>query len=256
MADINTNRHLIRNSDHNDFNMTINKDTGVINGNLTASDGSFSTSLSIGGTTSNSAYVHDNILGAFLNGTVTDAGTESIKPHGNYMTSAPLDLQSMEYATWGYWELAYQNPGTSEQYHNHIPGAMWMAGAPTSATDLASLAAGNVIGQYNGEVRGSRIQTGGAVGEVTGTFQMSVDFANLGAASAFTGTMQLDGHTFTSQSISGPADGRFTNGLISGDGYSGDISGTVYGPGAKSIGGNFSTTNGAETYQGIYGGNR
>lgn len=256
MADINTNRHLIRNANHGDFTMTINKDTGTVSGRLQATDGTFTTNLNVGGGTTSSAYVHDQLIVALLNGTITTATTDSLKDHGNYMFSGPMDEQTTEYATWGYWEIAYQNPGTSEQYHNHVPGAMWIAGVPTSSTDLAALAAGNVVGQYNGDVRGSRIQTGGMVNEVNGTFQMDVNFAELGTAGAFAGTMQLDGHNFTTQSISGPGDGQFTNGLISGDGYTGDISGTLYGPAATSIGGNFTTSTTTETYQGIYGGNR
>lgn len=256
MADINTNRHLTRNASHDDFTLTINKDTGTVAGILNATDGTFSTNLNVGGGTTNSAYVHDHLMVALLNGTVTNGSTASLKPHGNYMFSGPMDQQTTLYATWGYWETAYQNPGTSEQYHNHIPGALWIAGQPTSSTDLAALAAGNVVGHYSGDVHGSRIQTGGMVNEVNGTFQMDVDFANLGATNSFSGTMQLDTHNFTTQSISGPTDGQFQDGLISGDGYTGEISGTLYGPNATSIGGNFTTSNGSETYQGIYGGNR
>ena len=256
MANIDINRHLMRNANHSDFTMTINKDAGTVAGTLQATDGTFSTNLTIGGGAGNSAFVHENLMGAFLTGTVTHGSTNTLKPHGNYMFSGPLDEQSTRYATWGYWEIAYQNPSTSEQYHNHIPGAMWVAGKPTSSTDLATLAAGNVTGHYSGDIRGSKIITNGMVSEMAGSFQMNVDFAILGSASAFNGTMQLDGHSFNTHSIAGPSDGQFSNGMIDGDGFSGAISGTLYGPSATSIGGNFKTSNGSETYQGIYSGDR
>lgn len=256
MANINSNRHLTRNTNHDDFTLVINRDTGTVTGQMTTTDGIITSSIDIG-TGGNSAYIHDTLFLALLDGTITNgSSTEPLKEHGNTLFTANPADQIAAYATWGYWETAYQNPATNEQYHNHIPGAMWIAGEPTSSTDLAALAAGNINGRYSGDVLASKIDANGFVSQMNGSFLMNVDFANLATANAFSGEIYLDSLVFSTASIQGTTGGNFIDGSMNGNGYTGTISGTLYGPDALSIGGNFSTTNGLSTYLGIYGGNR
>ena len=256
MNNIQVNRHLTRNTDHDQFIMNIDKNGGTVSGSMTASGSGVTTSLNIGQGAQRSAYVHDYLLGAFLTGSVSSG---SLKNHGNYLISGPLDEQNMEYATWGYWEIAYEYMATNE-YHNHVPGALWISGEPTAVSELIAL--GSAIGHYSGDVHSSRIDSVGNVSEIGGSFQMDVDFslAVSGAASAFTGTMNINGlATFDIHSVAGATtgNGRFSDGLMNNfDGFTGQVSGTLYGPNATSIGGNFTTTDGADVYQGIYGGNR
>ena len=249
MNNIDINRRLLT-SGTGEFSLSINKDTGNLSGSISANDDAFSLNNITVGSTYGSAFIHDDLFAAILGG-----GSVPLKPHGNYLVTGPKDKQFMAYATWGYWEVAYSE-GTS-QYHNHVPGAMWVAGQPTSATDLAALASNSVVGTYAGQVMASRIDTSATmqVAEVGGSVNMNVTFSGLGSRDAITGNMALDGRSFTVNAM-GTADSPNFNGNLGDGTFSGMINGTFYGPSAQSVGGNFQTNSGTVTYQGIYGGNR
>ncbi len=245
MGNIDTNRRLLTGS----IGLSINKDTGNISGSIASTDGGFALNTSVGGTYG-SAFIHDDLFAAILGG-----GTPALKPHGNFLVTAGKDKQFMNYATWGYWEVAYSDAG--KQYHNHVPGAMWVAGNPTSGTNIAALAGNSVVGTYAGQVMASKINTASApqVSEVGGTINVNINFASLGTTSAITGNMALDGNSFTIDSNGTAGSPNFSS-TLNGSGFTGSLSGTLYGPQAQSVGGNFKTSGGAITYQGIYGGNR
>lgn len=245
MNNIDTDRRLLT----GDMTLGINKDTGNINGSISASDGAFSLNNITVGSTYGSAFIADNLFAALLGG-----GSTPLKEHGNYLVTGPGEEQFLDYATWGYWEAAYSD-GT-RQYHNHVPGAMWVAGKPTPTTDIAAMAGNNMVGSYDGKVLGSKIDTTSTmqVSEISGTMELTVDFGMLGSTAAINGDMALDdGAMFYIESM-GTAGSPHFSGSLSGSGMSGGIVGTMYGPDAGSIGGNFSATNGSNlTYQGIYG---
>jgi hypothetical protein len=232
------------------MSLNINKDTGTISGSIFASDGDFILDNTTVGGAYGSAYIDDNLFAAILGG-----GSPALKPHGNYLVTGPKDKQFMNYATWGYWEIAYSD-GTS-QYLNQVPGAMWVAGKPTSATDMAALAGNSVVGSYSGKVMASKVDTAAAmqVSEVAGNINLNVNFANLGSTGAISGNMALDGNAFQVEGYGNPGNANFNASLFSGSFY-GDLNGTFYGPSAASVGGNFKVGGGTVTYQGIFGGNR
>lgn len=246
--DIDFNRQLLTGS----LSLNINKDTGNISGALSASDSEFIIDNTTVGGAYGSAYIADNLFAAILGG-----GSPTLKPHGNYLVTGPKDKQFMNYATWGYWEIAY-SVGTS-QYHNQVPGAMWVAGKPTSATDMAALAGNNVVGSYSGKVMASKIDTAAAmqqVSEVGGSINLNVNFANLGSTGAISGNMALmDGNAFQVEGFGNPGNANF-NAALFGNSLAGDLNGTFYGPNAGSVGGNFKIGGGTVTYLGIFGGNR
>ncbi|MBU1639926.1 MAG: FecR domain-containing protein [Proteobacteria bacterium] len=249
MNNIDTNRRLLT-SNPGGFSLSINKDTGNISGTLSASDGAFTMNTITVGGAYGSAFIHDDLFAAILGG-----GSVPLKNHGNFLITGPKDKQFMEYATWGYWEVAYTDAG--KQYHNHVPGAMWVAGQPTSVSDLAALASNSVVGNYSGQVMASKIDTASSpqVSEVGGAINLNINFANLGTTSAITGNMALDGNSFTVDTPGTAGNPLFTS-TLNGGSFSGFLNGTMYGPNAQSVGGNFKTSDGTLTYQGIYGGNR
>lgn len=245
MNNIDANRRLLTGG----MVLGINKDTGDISGSISADDGAFSlNNITVGGTYG-SAFIADNLFAALLGG-----GSTPLKEHGNYLVTGPAEEQFLDYATWGYWEVAYSD-GT-QQYHNHVPGAMWLAGKPTATTDIAAMAGNNLTGNYSGTVKGSKIDTTSPtqVSKISGTMELTVDFAMLGSTAAINGDMALNDGTMFYIEAMGTAGSPHFGGSLLGSGISGDIVGTMYGPDAGSIGGNFSATNGSNlTYQGIYG---
>lgn len=249
MADIDTNRRLLT-SGSGGFSLAVDKDSGTVTGTLSVSDGAFSLdNISVGGS-NGSAYIFEDLFTAILGG-----GSIPLKPHGNFLVTGPKDKLFMEYGTWGYWEVAYSDGGN--EYHNHVPGAMWVAGNPTSTADLAALASNSVTGTYSGQVLASKIDTAASmqVSDLGGSLNMNVAFANLGSTGSISGEMALDGKSFAIDS-NGSAGNPTFNGSLGDGTFSGVINGTFYGPAAGSVGGNFKTSGGTVTYQGIYGGNR
>ncbi len=138
MSDPLTDRQVFLNHDKYEFYFTINKDNGTFQGAMSGYDINGSASISnmvIGGNTSNSVYLTDSMLAAILSGSNViygSSGTASLKPYGNYMV-AVRDSPLSSYTTWGYWEAAYVDPATSNDYHIHIPGSFWVAGVPTGS---------------------------------------------------------------------------------------------------------------------------
>ncbi len=259
---VDSNRHLLT-SNVGDFYLDINKDTGNISGSLSATNGyGFSLSNVTVGDSYGSAFIDDDIFVTILGGgsKVVDS-YESLGPlnsRGNFLTTGNTTL--MGYASWGYWQTAYIDPDTGHEYLNRPPRAMWVAGQPTSITDIAALASNKVVGEYTGDVIANKIDTSSVqVSQLTGEIYINVDFSMLGdtSASAITGNMSLDDNLFTIDS-QGVAGSPHFSSTLNGGAFTGNLNGTMYGPNAGSIGGNFTTNNGEGgiTYQGIYGADR
>lgn len=276
MAAINADRRLFMNSSPGDFAFTVDKDSGTLNGSLSAIDMNGSNArlsqIGLGGALASAFVLEDNFaaeLGCasgdcISSGTATPAG---LKKYGNYLISAaPGDSDISDYVTWGYWEIAYQDPASGAQYHAHVPGSRWIAGEPTPAAEVNDLVSTNFTGHYSGTAFASKIDPAAAqqVTDLQGTVAIDVDFGNLNVASAVQGVINLDGIQFNVNS--GPAGnasaGGFSNNIYGVTGPAGIMSnstfnGAFYGPKASSIAGNFyAPFSSGKSYIGIYGGTR
>jgi hypothetical protein len=275
MAAIDTDRRLFMNSSPGDFAFTMDMDSGTLTGSLSAIDMNGSntrlTGINLGGALASALVLEDNFaaeLGCATgncvsSGTATPAG---LKKYGNYLVSAdPQKNNISDYVTWGYWEIAYQDPTSGAQYHTHVPGSRWIAGEPTSVAEVNELVSTNFTGHYSGTAFASKIDPAAAqqVTDLQGTVAIDVDFGNLNAASAVQGVIKLDGIDLYVNS--GPAGNASASGFsnnifaVSAPGImsNGTFNGAFYGPKAKSIAGNFyAPFSSGMSYVGIYGGTR
>ena len=257
MNNPNIGRHVFLNHDKSDFAFTIDKDGGVFSGTMSGDDvdGVMDIyNVVIGGGTSNSAYLSDNVLAATLTGTdviYSASNTASLKSHGNYMVSSKENPLS-SHTTWGYWEAAYTDPDTPNDYHIHVPGSFWIAGVPTDVTVVQGLidTVPHPTATYIGKAVGVKFSNTMSLTELTnGNTSLYIDFG--------------------SQTVSGSID--FTevslvlkNGQVTSSGFSGEIdtatqsqvSGAFYGSNAEGVGGNFSATFSDAQYLGIFAGDK
>lgn len=82
---------------------------------------------------------------------------------------------------WGYWEIAFNAPGSGNDYHLHVPGALWIAGEQTPAAQVQSLIDSPPAGilTYAGGAKGIMIDPGTfpQVSELSnGSATLNVDF--------------------------------------------------------------------------------
>lgn len=276
MASPDSFRRLFMNSDADSFTFTIDKDHGTLSGSLSAFDvnglKARIVNLDLGGSLA-SAFVLEDNFAAELGCSSGDCIQSSmlmyggLKSYGNYMISAAPEKNSIsDYVTWGYWEIAYEDPATGSQYHTHIPGSRWIAGAPTPEAEVNSLATANFTGHYSGVAYANRIDTTTTdkVTDLTGTVEIDVDFGNINAASAVQGSIDLG--EVTLQVNSGPAGNASLNGFSntvngvtgpSGVQTNSQFNGAFYGPEANAIAGNFyAPFDSGVKYIGIYGAKR
>nr|WP_320193747.1 transferrin-binding protein-like solute binding protein [uncultured Desulfobacter sp.] len=255
MSDPLTDRQVFLNYDKDGFSFTINKDNGTFQGVMYGYDINGSAGISdmiIGGNTSNSVYLTDRILAATLSGSnviYNSSGTASLKPYGNYMVTAK-DPQLSSYTTWGYWEAAYVDPATANDYHIHIPGSFWIAGVATDPAVVQGLIDNKFSAVYQGKAQGVMFSETMALNKLTnGTTKLSIDFG----APKISGSIDFDEVSLV-----------LDYGYISSSGFSGQIqgattsqlSGAFYGSNAQGIGGNFSAEINKTNYLGIFAGDR
>ncbi len=272
MGNIDTERRLFMNEDMNKFTINFNRDTGTLSGTLTVDDKVSNdadlTNISFGGGAGSAFTLEDNFA-AFIDdtqGTVyaNAMQTTGLKKHGNFIYSAHIDSEIADYVTWGYWEVAYTDPYSGEQYHLHVPGSRWVAGEPTPTTTVAAL---NFTATYHGNVLASKVNTNVSpqVSEHKGTIDLSVDFANINSASAVMGQINIAGVTLDVNS--GSAGKASTSGFsnttsdsVSQSGQttiSSSFNGGWFGPNANSTGGNFYVNfDSGVSYLGIFAGDR
>jgi len=258
MNDIQTDRVLFMNSDPVDFSFTIDRGTGTLSGTLSAADQfsntSFINNLEIGGS-HGSAYVLDDNMVTLLGDTGSDTIESNtyiggLKPYGNYMTTEDPDLQFSEFATWGYWEISYEDPESAGQYHLHIPGACWIAGQLTPSSMIQNMVTNNNTGTYSGGARGICINTSSEVSELTnGASQIHVNFGT----NQVTGNITFDeiDLALTTGTLT-PASSSFSSQIT--DSSTSSVNGAFFGPNAEAIGGNFNAEISGDRYMGIFGG--
>ncbi|MEW6521686.1 MAG: FecR domain-containing protein [Thermodesulfobacteriota bacterium] len=276
MAAINADRRLFMNMNPGDFAFTMDMDNGTINGSLSAMDVNGSNArllgIDLGGALASAVVLEDNFateLGCatgdcIYSGAASPAG---LKKYGNYLvSSAPGETDISDYVTWGYWEIAYQDPASGAQYHTHGPGSRWIAGEPTPAAEVNELVNTNFTGHYSGTAFASKIDPAAAqqVTDLQGTVEIDVDFGNINAASAVQGVINLDGLQFkvNSGAAGNASASGFSNTAYGVTGPAGimpnsTFNGAFYGPRAHSIAGNFHAPfSSGKSYTGIYGGTR
>lgn len=256
-------RRLFMNTAPDGFSLSVDRDAGTLSGTMTAYDllspDSMIDSLTIGGTFG-SAYVLDDNYVAVLgdssgSAVVSGASAGGLKPLGNFLVTGDLDAQFSDYVTWGYWEISYTDPSTSADYHLHRPGSLWIAGELTPASVMGDLVTAGFTGRYQGGAQGIRIDSAGIVSQLTGgVTDITVDFT-AGTVNPISGSIAFDqvnlGLTGGYVSASSPSFGAEISGAVSSS-----VNGAFFGSGAEAVGGNFRAQMTAESYYGIFGGDR
>jgi hypothetical protein len=241
-----------------------------------ATGGVTSIAMNFGGT--KSVFIDDNIFGAFeSNSAPQQINGQPLQVDGSTNHAGQLYLLSSaaaalptgllpsgasfcqcQYLQWGYWggDLLTGNSSDSTVSridHGHIN--FWVAGTPTPAGDLNTLASQNASGTYSGAAIGSVNNAGAryvAAGGFTGMY-------NFGTHAGTWSITNFDGHSF---SVSGTAPLTGSNYSFGGSakGFAGAVNGSFYGPMAAETGGNFSfhSTVPGTTYlaSGIFAGKR
>lgn len=261
MAMIDVNRRLFMNNSPTEFSLSVNRNTGTINGSLTAFDlvdPSVSiSSLTVGGT-NGSVYISDDIFAAIVGGGTIWNGASSggLKAQGNFLlTEDPSKPPIATYASWGSWEIAYADPNTGDDYHVHVPSTYWVAGEMTSSTDLVTVSG---TATYNCRAEGVYVPISGPFDALpSGTVTLNVDFD---ADMLTSGTLSFPAGTINPAiNLNIPsvtvATGQFTAPLVT---PGGTINGAFYGPAADSVAGNFEAqlTTPSARIIGIFGGDR
>ncbi|MFA5904101.1 MAG: FecR domain-containing protein [Desulfobacula sp.] len=262
MASPYNNRRVFRNVSINDYTLAIDKDNGTFTGSLTGYDflnvSNSIIGLSIGGGTSDSVYISDKTLGAsFSSGSsnVSISGNlGGVKTYGNFMVTSDTSSLST-YTTWGYWEIAYSEPGTGKDYHVHIPGSLWIAGNPTPGATITSLIGANFTGTYSGKAEGVMFDNSTQMTRMTnGATNLMINFAP-GASFPVSGNLTFTEVTLPVTSSTDISPSGFI-GTISGASSS-SVNGSFFGPAAEAAGGNFSAAMpDGKQYHGIFAGNR
>jgi len=256
------------------FQFSVDRDAGKVNGSLALQDlldpDNVLKNITIGSTYGSVAIIDDVLLAGLgctsLNcietGTAPDIG--SLKAHGNYLIANPDSLESIaSHVGWGYWEIAYDDPGTGKPYHLHVPYSMWVAGERTIPAEVQARIDTAFTGTYRGRAFGSLVRTDGMVTNMTGgNTELTVDF-NPSASLPVYGSISFNEAGLTVSGTVPVSDAGFHAGIsdvtIAGEPASpvagSEVNAFFYGANGFSIGGNFSAkrTSGEELL-GIIGG--
>lgn len=257
---------IFMNTASSDFAMSVNPTTGVLTGTIDNLDdiisGTFTfPTLTIGGSAANSAYVANDNMVAVLSGT-------SLKNYGNYLVTAGPDAPTItsvsnDFMTWGYWEMAYDDPNES---NNHLfsSQSFFVAGQQTPTAYLDSiLNTASFTGTYTGKAFGVQLDSAGQnVSQLTnGTTNLIVNFQNTTVANAVTGSFNFDQASLVINSSANTLTNTgFNASILTVSGVvptSSAVNGTFFGPVADAVGGNFHAQMGSGIrYLGVFGGNR
>jgi trimeric autotransporter adhesin len=161
--------------------------------------------------------------------TQTAAPPTSLLPNG--LCSA------CQYLQWGYWGGEIDTPASETTAARVDVGHInsWVAGIPTSASDISSLKAAAFTGSYAGNLFGTVSNNGAqylASGGLTATY-------NFGTGNGSFAVSNYDKLSFTVKGISTLSGSNYTFGINTVPGLTGAISGSFYGPMAAETGGNF-----------------
>lgn len=247
MGDPNKNRRIFYNDTPDDFLLNVNKDNGTIAGTMSGKGfnnvNNLITGLTIGGGSNDSVYISDKVIGARLSGnnviTIAPSPLKAgLKPHGNYMVNSRKPMLS-KHTTWGFWEIAYKEPGTGSDYHLHIPGAKWIAGKQASSGAVNTKIATSFTGKYKGGAEGVMFNNVTQMNEMTtGRTDLDLDFSPA-ALKPVSGKISFDQINLPVTSTAGDLTQFGFKATIS-TAVQSHVNGGFYGPFTQAIGGNFS----------------
>ena len=178
---------------------------------------------------------------------------------------ANLKEQFSSYTTWGYWQIAYEEPGAGTDKFA-APTSYWIAGEKTSAAQMQGLLVGaSYSSSYVGGAQGTRIDNYNSAlpkyyAMKNGQTNINVTFT--AGQPSLTGTMQFPGKDTVYDAVKINLSGAgaqgssdFTLNAASGNYYAGatatgntstpaipsnvSINGSFYGAAEASLGGNF-----------------
>ncbi|MDM8537344.1 FecR domain-containing protein [Desulfobacterales bacterium HSG17] len=266
MASPNTNRRAFLNNSSSEYTLSINKDTGIFSGTMSAGIDFYDAEsdsridgLTVGGGSTTSAYITDQLFAASLSGanviTIDSSSTGGLKTYGNFMVTSNKTALS-NHTTWGYWEVAYTEPGGTEDYHIHVPGSRWIAGKQTLSTVISNLISTSFSGTYTGGAQGVMFDNSSQMMEMSnGTTNLTIDFAST-ASQPVSGSISFDQITLPVTSTTGDLTSSGFQATISSATQS-NVNGTFYGTGAEGVGGNFAAAMAdGKQYHGIFAGDR
>jgi len=227
---------------------------------------------SLNGTRVNSTFIDDSRYTAIenqftpsqvngtnvqLNGDPTQASRIALVSSGVVPTSSLLPnglCQSCQFLQWGYWTGELATPDASGTVAARLDRAhinTFIAGSPTPAGDINTLASQNVTGSYAGNALGSVLNNGASY-LANGSFAMTYNFSAQNGSVAIN---NFDGRNLTSSAVVGKSN-TFTGGL-SWNGVTGQLNGQFFGPAAIETGGNFAIRGGPSYLaSGIFAGKR
>ncbi|MBU4118946.1 MAG: FecR domain-containing protein [Proteobacteria bacterium] len=265
---------IIMNTTSTDFAMSVNPTTGVLSGainnlnDLIAIENEQSPvimpTLTIGGSAAYSAYVANDNMVAILSG-------DSLKDYGNFLVTAGPDAPvitnvSNDFMTWGYWEIAYDDPSESND-HLFSSQSFFVAGQQTLITEVNSLITSSSSGTYTGKAFGIQIDSNGHNTQLTsssganlwGTVNLGINFA-AAATTSVNGVINFDQAVLSINSGTPVLPSGFSAEVSTVSGavpLSSSVNGAFFGSDAAAIGGNFQARmNDGVRYLGIFGGNR
>ena len=211
-------------------------------------------SLTTGATSARQAFISDNLFGALespttdstVNGVTVPVSTSfpGTNPNIYLVTQTvapptallPNGMCTCQYLQWGYWGGEIDTPASGSIAARTDVGNInfWVAGTPTSVSDLNTLAAQAATGTYTGSAIGTVFNNGS-------TYLASGGFAgnyNFGTQSGTMTISNFDGHTISATGHF-PLTGANYTFAVAQTGVAGTINGTFYGPKAVETAGNF-----------------
>jgi hypothetical protein len=224
-----------------------------------AAAGLTNVTMQYGGPSASQAFVDNNTFTALesqsgpqqvtVNGTPAQASGQlyfaSSGAAGTSSSVLPAGVSycQCQFLQWGYWggDLSSGGAGgaTSPRTdRGHIN--TWVAGVPTPAADLTSLAGVSASATYNGHAIGSVFNNGAnyvAAGGFTGTY-------NFGTRNATLSVNNFDGRSFAASGVAAQNGANYSLSSASPVGRA-TMNGTFYGPGAAETGGSFAFQSGA-----------
>ena len=222
-----------------------------------------------------SAFIDDNIFGAIesagaaaqINGVTLPASTNQANASelglvsSATVTPSPTAFPGVgfcdcQYLKWGYWTGEINQANSTNTAATRSDRAFintFVAGVPTGASDVATLAGQAVTASYSGHAIGS-VANNGTSYVAAGNFNASYNFATKAGSLSIS---NFDGRNVTG--AVGALTGSSYSGALSGQGTTGQFGGTFYGPMAANTGGNFAFRSTSATLyfaSGIFAGKR
>jgi len=252
------------------FDLRVTQETGTVEGSMTLTDAEGADAsiqnMVIGG--SDSDVVQESYFKGLLGGeNVINVGgqTGGLSGNENHLESAPAAQSMSPWTSWGYWQVAYDEPGTrtvravAQEVRN--PQGLWVAGELTPQSYIQGLMhTTGASGVYSGGARCVEIAPDLSHTTHAGTSLLNVFFDSATVTGALTfpeltmetaATINQDGRGFLG-TVTSITDGRANPGIAS-SGVQGDF----FGGQAEAIGGSVNARTTEDTrYIGVFSGSK